>query len=93
MKIAMDDRKVLATGATGSVIAAICCFTPVLVIALGAVGLSAWLGWIDYVLFPALALFLTIFGYGLYLRRRNRALACCAEEETAAKDKSMEKAS
>ncbi len=89
----MNDRKLLATGATGSVIAAICCFTPVLVLGLGAVGLSAWLGWIDYVLFPALALFLALTGYGLYLRQRRRALACCAEEETAAKDKSMEKAS
>ena len=34
----------------GSVIAALCCFTPILVIGLGVVGLSAWLGWLDYVL-------------------------------------------
>ncbi|MET4702314.1 mercuric ion transport protein [Constrictibacter sp. MBR-5] len=61
-----------------SVNAAICCFTPVLVIALGAVGLSAWLDWIDYVLLPALALFLRLTAYGLW--RRNRAAACCAIE-------------
>ena len=73
----MDDRKVLATGAVGSVVAAICCFTPALVIGLGVVGLSAWFGWIDYVLLPALAVFLAIAGYGLYLRRRRLALACC----------------
>jgi mercuric ion transport protein len=89
----MKDVTMLKTGIAGSVIAAICCFTPVLVLGLGAVGLSAWLGWIDYVLLPALAMFLAITGYGLYLRRRKRALACCAEQETAAKDKSMEKAS
>lgn len=70
----MKDTTILRTGITGSVIAAICCFTPVLVILLGAVGLSAWLGWLDYVLFPALALFLGITAYGLW--RRRQAAAC-----------------
>jgi len=32
------------TGIVGTVIAALCCFTPALVVLLGAVGLSAWLG-------------------------------------------------
>lgn len=76
----MRDVTMLKTGIAGSVFAAICCFTPALVLVLGAVGLSAWLGWIDYLLLPALALFLALTGYGLYLRRRNRTLACCAEE-------------
>ena len=52
-----SDRKLIATGIVGTVIAALCCFTPVLVVLLGAVGLSAWLGWLDYVLLPALAFF------------------------------------
>lgn len=51
----VNDRRLLRTGIVGSVVAAICCFTPALVLLLGAVGLSAWLGWLDYVLFPALA--------------------------------------
>ena len=34
--------------------AAIFCFTPLLVVMLGAVGLSAVTGWLDYVLVPAL---------------------------------------
>ncbi|PKO56362.1 MAG: hypothetical protein CVU28_03190, partial [Betaproteobacteria bacterium HGW-Betaproteobacteria-21] len=42
----------LKTGIAGSVIAAICCATPVLVILLGVLGLSAWVGWLDYVLIP-----------------------------------------
>lgn len=79
----MNDRKVLATGATGSVIAAICCFTPALVLLLGAVGLSAWLGWIDYVLLPALAMFLAITVYGLYLGQRRRTLDCCGAGQDA----------
>ncbi|MHA1113911.1 MAG: mercury resistance system transport protein MerF [Alphaproteobacteria bacterium] len=38
-------------------------------ISLGAVGLSAGLAWLDYVLFPAMAVFMGIVAYGLYLRR------------------------
>jgi mercuric ion transport protein len=73
----MKDRTILRTGIAGTVIAAICCFTPVLVIALGAVGLSAWLGWLDYVLLPAMAVFLAITAYGLWLRQRNSEPDCC----------------
>lgn len=53
------------TGIVGTVIIALCCFTPVLVILLGVVGLSAWIGYLGYVLFPALFAFigLTIFAY------------------------------
>ena len=61
----MTNKKLLCTGATGTVITAICCVTPVLVVLFGAFGLSAWLGWIDYVLFPALAAFLGITIYAL----------------------------
>ena len=67
----MNDRTLLRTGIVGSVVAAICCFTPALVLLLGAVGLSAWLGWLDYVLFPALAVFLGLTAWAVYrLRRR-----------------------
>lgn len=64
------DRKLLATGIVGTVIAALCCFTPVLVVLLGAVGLSAVLGWIDYMLLPALAFFIGLTIYALWRRRR-----------------------
>lgn len=74
----MKDRTILRTGIIGSAIAAVCCFTPVLVIILGAVGLSAWLGWLDSVLFPALAVFLGLTAYGLW--RRRRAETCCPDE-------------
>ena len=66
----MTNKKLLCTGATGSVITAICCVTPVLVVLFGAVGLTAWLGWIDYVLFPALAIFIAITVYALTVGRR-----------------------
>ena len=56
----MKNKNLLRTGIAGSVIAAICCFTPALVILLGAVGFSAWLAWLDFVLLPTLALFLGV---------------------------------
>jgi hypothetical protein len=42
----------------------------VLVILLGAVGLSVLTGYLDYVLLPALALCIGLIGYGLYRQRR-----------------------
>lgn len=80
----MKDATILKTGIIGSVIAAICCATPILVIGLGAVGLSAWLGWVDYVLVPALVLFLAIAAYGFW--RRQQAAACCVSETRSNKE-------
>lgn len=66
----MSDRKLLGVGLGGSALAAICCFTPALVLLLGAFGLSAWLAWLDFVLLPALVLFLGLTAYALVRRRR-----------------------
>ncbi|MEQ8357834.1 MAG: mercury resistance system transport protein MerF [Kiloniellaceae bacterium] len=76
----MNDRKLLATGVIGTVITALCCFTPILVVLLGVVGLSAILGWLDYVLFPALAFFIGLTVYALY--RRRRRLAATSEQRS-----------
>jgi mercuric ion transport protein len=65
----MQDRTLTTTGAIGAVLAAICCMTPLLVIVLGALGLTAWLAKADYVLIPALILCLTLVALGLYRRR------------------------
>lgn len=56
----VKNPQLLRIGIIGTVVAALCCFTPILVLGLGAVGLSAWLGWLDYVLLPALVVFLAI---------------------------------
>ena len=66
----MDNNSLLKTGLVGSVIAAICCATPVLVVLFSAVGLSAAVGWLDFVLLPALAVFVAITGYALWKRSR-----------------------
>lgn len=68
------DQKLLCTGVGGSLIAAICCFTPVLVVLFGVVGLSWAVGYLDYVLLPALALFLALTVYVGWRLARNRAM-------------------
>ena len=69
----MEDRKLFRVGVLGAVVATLFCVTPVLVLALGAVGLSAMVGWLDYVLLPALAVFLAMAVYGFVRRRRAAA--------------------
>lgn len=64
----MDDRTLLRRGLIGSVVAAICCFTPLLVVVFAGVGLSALVGWLDYALFPLLFLSLGIVAQALWLR-------------------------
>ena len=64
----MNDRKLLRTGVIGSAIAAICCFTPALVILFAAAGLSAIVDGLDYVLFPVLFASMGLVAFALYLR-------------------------
>ncbi len=66
----MNDKTLLRTGIVGSVIVALCCVTPILVVAVSAIGLAAVVGWLDFVLFPALAFFLGLTAYALIRRRR-----------------------
>ncbi len=77
----MDNRKLLRTGLIGTAIAAVGCFTPLFVVILGFAGLSAWLGWLDYVLFPALGIFILITVYALYRRWKRPGLACRPQPE------------
>lgn len=78
----MTSSGLIGTGAVGTALTALCCFTPVLVLSLGALGLSAWLAAADFVLFPLLVLCLAVAGVGLWHLKRQRtaaaAAACCA---------------
>ena len=69
----MNDKRLLSTGIVGTVIAALCCFTPILVVVLGAMGLSAALGWLDFVLLPGLAFFIGLTIYAVYRRQKRQA--------------------
>jgi mercuric ion transport protein len=65
----MADKRFVATGIIGGIAAALCCFTPLLVSLLAAVGLSALIGGLDYVLLPAMAFFVAVLIYGLVRRQ------------------------
>jgi len=78
----MDDESILRVGVVGAVVAALCCFTPVLVVLLAAVGLGAAVGWLDYVLLPALAVFLGITAYALIRRKRASSREAIRREAT-----------
>ncbi len=69
----MNDSLLIKTGVVGAVIAAVCCATPILVIALGTFGLSALTVYLDYVLLPVLALCIGLIAFGVHKRRRGTA--------------------
>ncbi len=64
------SKKGLYTMLTGTVLVALCCFTPVLVIGLGAIGLGTIIPYLDFVLLPALAVMivLTVISYKRWKR-------------------------
>ena len=54
---ATQPRKMMKIGLVGALVTALCCFTPLLVVIFGALGLGGLLGYVDLVLLPALLLF------------------------------------
>ena len=71
----MKTSTLLKTGTIGVIISALCCFTPVLVLIFGAVGLAAWVGYLDYVLMPALLFFVCLIIYAV----TRKSKASCAK--------------
>ena len=61
-------RMCLKAGTWGSIITALCCFTPVLVVVLGIVGLGMLTPYLDYLLLPVLGFFLILAIFGLWQR-------------------------
>jgi hypothetical protein len=74
-----SDNRLLGIGIAGTSFTAVCCVTTLPVAFLGAIGLSAMTGYLDYVLIPALVLFAGLTAYALY--RRRQAGSCCAAEQ------------
>ncbi len=70
-----DPKTWLRVGVFGTVLVALCCVTPVLVIVLGVIGLSALTGYLDVVLLPALALFIGLTIYAIWRMRFSRCKA------------------
>ena len=60
-------------GVIGTGVAALCCFTPILVGLFGVLGLTALVGYLDYVLLPPLGVFLLLLIVGLVRPKRRRS--------------------
>lgn len=79
----MDCKKLMRIGISGSIVTAICCFTPILVVLFGAVGLSAWLGWTGRVLPPLLVGFIGLTAYAANRMRKECPPAAAYPKSTA----------
>ena len=66
----MAPNQPLATGIIGFVLSMLGCVTPALVALLAAIGVSGSLGWLDYVLLPAMAVFAGVTIFAVVCRRR-----------------------
>lgn len=75
-----NESRLLKLGIGGSLIVALCCFTPILPILFGIVGLGALTGYLDYALLPALVIFIGITIYAM--QKQRRAEACCATDNS-----------
>ena len=67
----MRPKTALWASLSGTIIVALCCFTSILVVLLGALGLSAWVGYLDYLLLPASGALigLSLWSYWRYRRQ------------------------
>jgi len=66
------SKKGVYAALIGTVLVALCCFTPILVILMAAVGLTAFTPYLDFILLPALAVMIVVTILS-YLRWRNAA--------------------
>jgi len=74
MEINKLKNRLLALGVGGTVLAILCCFTPLLPIVLTALGLTGLLGvvYTDAVLLPILAGFLILTGYAIWRQKKQK---------------------
>ncbi len=68
-----QNTKLIWTGAAGAALSALCCVTPVLALLLGALGLSAFVAKLDYVLVPVFVASVALVIFALVRRRRSCA--------------------
>ncbi|PKM04114.1 MAG: hypothetical protein CVV16_06320 [Gammaproteobacteria bacterium HGW-Gammaproteobacteria-6] len=65
-----NPKALLQVSVIGTVLVALCCFTPILVILLGTMGLASLTGYLDYVLLPALVFFVGLTCYALWSKKK-----------------------
>jgi len=75
-----NPKTLLRVSVIGTVLVALCCFTPILVVLLGTLGLTALTGYFDYVLLPALVFFIGLTCYAVWRKKKHDA--CCDSPST-----------
>jgi mercuric ion transport protein len=75
-----NPKTLLRVSVIGTVLVALCCFTPILVILLATVGLAALTGYLDYVLLPTLVFFIGLTCYAVWRKKKHDA--CCDSPST-----------
>ncbi len=75
-----NPKTLLRVSVIGTVLVALCCFTPILVVLLGTLGLTALTGYLDYVMLPALVLFIGLTCYAVWRKKKHDA--CCDSPST-----------
>ncbi|PLX61621.1 mercury resistance system transport protein MerF [Sedimenticola selenatireducens] len=83
-----NPKALLRVSVIGTVLVALCCFTPILVILLGTVGLAALTCYLDVVLLPALAFFIGLTFYAMW--RKKQYDACCHNDSPHSRNSSHE---
>ena len=68
-----QNTKLIGTGVAGALLSMLCCFTPVLAILLSALGLTAFVAKLDYVLVPVFVASIALVIVALMRRRRSCA--------------------
>jgi mercuric ion transport protein len=68
-----QNTKLIGAGAAGAVVSLLCCVTPMLAVLLGALGLTAFVAKLDYVLLPVFVASVALVIFALVRRRRSCA--------------------
>jgi len=68
-----QNTKLIGTGAVGAALSLLCCVTPVLAVLLGALGLTAFVAKLDYVLVPVFVASVALIIFALVRRRQSCA--------------------
>lgn len=77
--------RLLKAGIIGTLVVALCCFTPLLVGLLGIVGLGALTVYLDYILLPALGVFVVITAYA-FTKTPRKSQECCTPSGNNSKE-------
>ena len=76
-----NPKKGLHGSIAGTILVALCCFTPILVITVGVIGLGAFTPYLDYILFPALGVMIVVTILA-YLKWKRGCDTCGVDKDT-----------